>query len=198
MFFRRTSKWLSAAAQCRLAWLEPLLLTRAAVACQQASSCVTHGGGGLRSSWSSFLPDVFGSLQQSLAGTPGNNPSNFSCKQRHAAYSSAHGVACLCLQDDVQHIRAAYDAFLAEYPLCYGYWKRYAEAEQRHGSSEAAAAVYERGVAATPYSTELWVAYAGLLLAADAETDAVRRCGTTCAGFVQGFVQPGRQGTCVF
>lgn len=81
----------------------------------------------------------------------------------------------LCLQDDVQHIRSAYDAFLAEFPLCYGYWKRYAEAERRHGSSEAAAAVLERGVAATPYSTELWVAYANLLLAADAETDAVRR-----------------------
>ena len=81
----------------------------------------------------------------------------------------------LCLQDDVQHIRSAYDAFLAEFPLCYGYWKRYAEAERRHGSNEAAAAVLERGVAATPYSTELWVAYANLLLAADAETDAVRR-----------------------
>ncbi|WIA42897.1 hypothetical protein OEZ86_008812 [Tetradesmus obliquus] len=76
--------------------------------------------------------------------------------------------------DDVQQIRSAYDAFLAEFPLCYGYWKRYAEAERRHGSSEAAAAVLERGVAATPYSTELWVAYANLLLAADAETDAVR------------------------
>ncbi|KAF6259683.1 hypothetical protein COO60DRAFT_1700740 [Scenedesmus sp. NREL 46B-D3] len=77
-------------------------------------------------------------------------------------------------QDDVQHIRSAYDAFLAEFPLCYGYWKRYAEAERRHGSTETAAAVYERGVAATPYSTELWVAYIGLLLATDAETDTVR------------------------
>jgi pre-mRNA-processing factor 39 len=81
------------------------------------------------------------------------------------------------LQDDPQHIRSAYDAFLAEFPLCYGYWKRYAEAERRHGSAEAAAAVYERGVAATPYSTELWVAYVGQLMAADAETDTVRRYG---------------------
>jgi pre-mRNA-processing factor 39 len=86
-------------------------------------------------------------------------------------------VLLLFAQDDLQHIRNAYDAFLAEFPLCYGYWKRYAESERRHGSTEAAAAVYERGVAATPYSTELWVAYTALLLATDAETEAVRRCG---------------------
>jgi pre-mRNA-processing factor 39 len=88
-------------------------------------------------------------------------------------------IMLLSLQDDFQHIRSAYDAFLAEFPLCYGYWKRYAESERRHGSTEAAAAVYERGVAATPYSTELWVAYVALLLAIDAETDTVRRCGNT-------------------
>lgn len=38
-------------------------------------------------------------------------------------------------QGDIQHLRAAYDAFLARFPLCYGYWKKYAEAERRHGSS---------------------------------------------------------------
>jgi pre-mRNA-processing factor 39 len=44
----------------------------------------------------------------------------------------------LCLpQGDIVAVRAAYDAFLCEYPLCYGYWKRYAEAERRHGSSSA-------------------------------------------------------------
>lgn len=78
-------------------------------------------------------------------------------------------------QDDVNHIRSTYDAFFGEYPLCYGYWKKYAEAERRHGSNEAATAVYERGCAATPYSTDLWVAYAAFLLASDATTNAVRR-----------------------
>ena len=60
----------------------------------------------------------------------------------------------------MEKVRAAYDAFLAEYPLCYGYWKKYADAELRHGSAEAAAAVYERGVVATPYSADLWGHYA--------------------------------------
>lgn len=110
-------------------------------------------------------------------------------------------VAVRCaVQNDLQQLRAAYDAFLAQYPLCYGYWKKYAEAERRQGSSsgeadgagsgaaataaaggssaaaqQAAAAVYQRGVAAVPHSTELWVAYAALLQASDAPTDTVRR-----------------------
>ena len=102
----------------------------------------------------------------------------------------------MCLQDAIQHIRAAYDAFLAEYPLCYGYWKKYAEAERRHGSSEAdaaggsgsssaagvaaATAVYQRGVAAVPHSAELWVAYAAMLQSSDAPTDDVRRWVMDC------------------
>ncbi len=60
-------------------------------------------------------------------------------------------------QDDLERLRAAYAPFLVAYPLCYGYWKKFADAELRHGSVEAALAVYEQGVAATPYSMDLWV-----------------------------------------
>lgn len=63
-------------------------------------------------------------------------------------------------QDDLERLRAVYEPFLAAYPLCYGYWKKYADAENRHGNVEAALAVYERGVAATPYSMDLWVQFA--------------------------------------
>lgn len=116
-----------------------------------------------------------------------------------SAFSIEHAEAAgarVLLQDDLQQLRTAYDAFLAQYPLCYGYWKKYAEAELRHGSSteadaaagaaaaagssggrEAAAAVYRRAVAAVPHSTELWVAYAALMQSSDAPTDTVRRCG---------------------
>lgn len=105
----------------------------------------------------------------------------------------------MILQDDIQQLRKAYDAFLERYPLCYGYWKKYAEAEKRHAASssaatdlaaaaagsngssgssvEAAAAVYQRAVAAVPHSAELWVAYAALLQGSDAPTDTVRRWG---------------------
>lgn len=73
---------------------------------------------------------------------------------------AAPSVAPTLLQEDTERLRAAYDAFLAEYPLCYGYWKKYADAEARHGNTEHAVHVYERGVAATPYSADLWAHYA--------------------------------------
>ncbi|MEW5305438.1 MAG: hypothetical protein WDW36_007977 [Sanguina aurantia] len=56
--------------------------------------------------------------------------------------------------------RVVFDAFLSEYPLCYGYWKKYADLELRNQLPQVAAAVYERGVAATPYSPDLWAHYA--------------------------------------
>ena len=54
-----------------------------------------------------------------------------------------------------------FDAFLAEYPLCYVYWHRYAEYELNHTGGEACRAVYERAVseAGIPYCVELWEFY---------------------------------------
>lgn len=69
-------------------------------------------------------------------------------------------VFLCCAQDEIDKIRSVYDHFFVEFPLCFGYWKKFAEAETRHGSVEAATAVYERGVAATPYSGDLWAYYA--------------------------------------
>ena len=69
-----------------------------------------------------------------------------------------------------------YDGFLAEFPLCYGYWKKYADAEQRHSSPEAAAAVFERGVAAVAHSVDLWNHYAACRQAAGATQEEVRGC----------------------
>lgn len=59
-------------------------------------------------------------------------------------------------QEDLARIREAYDAFLAEYPLCYGYWKKYADAEYRYAGNESACEVYNRGVQSVPYSVDLW------------------------------------------
>lgn len=76
--------------------------------------------------------------------------------------------------DDIVKLRTVYDAFLAEFPLCYGYWKKYADAEARLGAAligddgdpsaanvvhACVGAVYERGVAAIPYSVDLWTHY---------------------------------------
>ena len=79
------------------------------------------------------------------------------------------------LQGDIARIREVYDAFLAQYPLCFGYWKKFADAEARHASADAAAAVYERGVAAVPYSVDFWGHYAAFKAANGASQEDVRR-----------------------
>lgn len=37
------------------------------------------------------------------------------------------------VQTDVGAAREAYDAFLAQYPYCYGYWRKYADYEKTKG-----------------------------------------------------------------
>ncbi|GMH37035.1 hypothetical protein BSKO_04908 [Bryopsis sp. KO-2023] len=58
--------------------------------------------------------------------------------------------------EDLPRIREAFDAFLGEYPLCYGYWKKYADAENKYAGTDTAYEVYNRGVQSVPYSVDLW------------------------------------------
>lgn len=39
-------------------------------------------------------------------------------------------------ENDVEHAREAYDAFLSRYCYCYGYWRKYADYEKKKGSME--------------------------------------------------------------
>ena len=54
-----------------------------------------------------------------------------------------------------------FDAFLAEYPLCYVYWNRYAEYELNQTGHESCVAVFERSVSANgiPFCVEMWEYY---------------------------------------
>ncbi|KAH9325282.1 hypothetical protein KI387_005460, partial [Taxus chinensis] len=61
--------------------------------------------------------------------------------------------------EDMEKICKVYDAFLAEFPLCYGYWKRYADHEALVGSTEKVFEVYERAVQAVTYSVDIWMHY---------------------------------------
>uniref|UniRef100_A0A3P8ZYS7 Pre-mRNA-processing factor 39 n=1 Tax=Esox lucius TaxID=8010 RepID=A0A3P8ZYS7_ESOLU len=56
-------------------------------------------------------------------------------------------------------VRAAFDAFFLRYPYCYGYWKKYADIEKKHGNAQVAEEVYRRGVQAIPLSVDLWLHY---------------------------------------
>ncbi len=44
-----------------------------------------------------------------------------------------HAHAAARTQDDLERLRGVYEEFLPAYPLCFGYWRKYAEAENRHG-----------------------------------------------------------------
>ncbi|KAF7707505.1 pre-mRNA-processing factor 39 [Silurus meridionalis] len=65
------------------------------------------------------------------------------------------------------HLRAsrqALNAFLVRYPLCYGYWKKYADLERRAGHNDKAEEVCVQGLTVIPLSVDLWIHYINLLL----------------------------------
>lgn len=68
-----------------------------------------------------------------------------------------------------------YDAFLAEFPLCYGYWKKYADHEARFGDINKVVEVYERAVQGVTYSVDIWLHYCGFTITTYGDPDTVRR-----------------------
>ncbi|XP_021848523.1 pre-mRNA-processing factor 39-1 [Spinacia oleracea] len=78
-------------------------------------------------------------------------------------------------QDNILKIRKVYDAFLAEFPLCYGYWKKYADHEARFGDINKVVEVYERAVQGVTYSVDIWLHYCGFTITTYGDPDTVRR-----------------------
>lgn len=71
----------------------------------------------------------------------------------------ANLFAISIVQNNILKIRKVYDAFLAEFPLCYGYWKKYADHEANLGSIDKVVEVYERAVQGVTYSVDIWLHY---------------------------------------
>lgn len=86
----------------------------------------------------------------------------------------AHEQILPYMQGNLLKIRRVYDAFLAEFPLCYGYWKKYAEHEAP-GSVEKAVEVYERAVQAVTYSVDIWLHYCRFAIGNYEDPDIIRR-----------------------
>ncbi|XP_074575508.1 pre-mRNA-processing factor 39-1-like isoform X3 [Curcuma longa] len=78
-------------------------------------------------------------------------------------------------ENDIAKIRKVYDAFLAEFPLCYGYWKKYADHEGRLDSVNKVVEVYERAVLAVTYSVEIWLHYCTFAISTYEDPDIIRR-----------------------
>ncbi|KAK2856424.1 hypothetical protein Q5P01_005159 [Channa striata] len=59
----------------------------------------------------------------------------------------------------LEAVRKAFDVFFLHYPYCYGYWKKYADIEKKHGNIHIAEEVYRRGLQVIPLSVDLWLHY---------------------------------------
>lgn len=93
------------------------------------------------------------------------------------------------LQNNILKIRKVYDSFVAEFPLCYGYWKKYADHEARLGSIDKVVEVYERAVQGVTYSVDMWLHYCTFAISTYGDPDTVRRYGRLifcCSFFVLG------------
>ncbi|XP_073001173.1 pre-mRNA-processing factor 39-1 isoform X2 [Typha latifolia] len=77
-------------------------------------------------------------------------------------------------ENNILKIRKVYDAFLAEFPLCFGYWKKYADHEGRLDSVDKVVEVYERAVLAVTYSVEIWVNYCQFAISTYEDPDTIR------------------------
>ncbi|XP_057483814.1 pre-mRNA-processing factor 39-1-like isoform X3 [Actinidia eriantha] len=77
--------------------------------------------------------------------------------------------------DNILKIRKVYDAFLAEFPLCYGYWKKYADHESRLSSINKVMEVYERAVQGVTYSVDIWLHYSVFSISMSGDPETIRR-----------------------
>jgi pre-mRNA-processing factor 39 len=112
-----------------------------------------------------------------------SNPDDFSAWEqliRHAE-SADGGVNATMEAENANGLRQVYDSFLEKFPLCFGYWKKYADAENTISGPDIAEKVplrstaillpqaqqahspllqvFERGVAAIENSVDLWAHY---------------------------------------
>ncbi|KAF4104925.1 pre-mRNA-processing factor 39 isoform X1 [Onychostoma macrolepis] len=85
-----------------------------------------------------------------------DNPQDFNSWTDLLQYCEQEGHVRAC--------RQALNAFLLRYPLCYGYWKKFADLERRAGHVDKAEEVCEQGLKAIPLSVDLWIHYINLLL----------------------------------
>ncbi|KAG0029080.1 hypothetical protein BGZ81_004162 [Podila clonocystis] len=60
---------------------------------------------------------------------------------------------------NITNVRIIYDAFLNQFPLCFGYWKKYSDIEFMVRGVDGAIEIFERGVTSITNSVDLWVQY---------------------------------------
>ncbi|KAG7963586.1 hypothetical protein I3843_09G125000 [Carya illinoinensis] len=77
--------------------------------------------------------------------------------------------------DDIEKICSVYDSFLSEFPLCYGYWRKYADHKTRLCTIDKVFEIFERAVQSATYSVGMWVDYCSFSMSAFEDPSDIRR-----------------------
>ncbi|XP_048539743.1 pre-mRNA-processing factor 39-2-like [Triticum urartu] len=78
-------------------------------------------------------------------------------------------------ESEILKIRKVYDAFRVEFPLCFGYWKKYADHEGRLDGVNKVFEVYEQAFLAVTYSVDIWCNYCQFAISTYNDPDVIRR-----------------------
>ncbi|XP_057950326.1 pre-mRNA-processing factor 39-2 [Malania oleifera] len=77
--------------------------------------------------------------------------------------------------DDREKICLVYDSFLSKFPLCHGYWRKYADHMARLCTVDKVVEVFERAVQSATYLVGVWVDYCSFSMSVFDDPDDVRR-----------------------
>ncbi|EOY27807.1 hypothetical protein QUC31_012696 [Theobroma cacao] len=86
--------------------------------------------------------------------------------------------------DEIEKICLVYDSFLFEFPLCYGYWRKYADHVIRLCTIDKAVEVFERAVQSATYSVGVWVDYCGFAISVFEDANDIRRLFRRAMSFI--------------
>ncbi|KAE9602926.1 hypothetical protein Lal_00050182 [Lupinus albus] len=86
--------------------------------------------------------------------------------------------------DDTEKICLVYDNFLSEFPLCYGYWRKYAAHMTHLCTIDKVVEIFEQAVSAATYSVGMWVDYCTFAISAFEDPSDIRRLFQRAISFV--------------
>lgn len=86
--------------------------------------------------------------------------------------------------DEIEKICLVYDSFLSEFPLCYGYWRKYADHMTRLCVIDEAVEVFERAVQSATFCVGVWVDYCGFAISVFEDANDIRRLFKRAMSFV--------------
>ncbi|KAG4999989.1 hypothetical protein JHK87_021061 [Glycine soja] len=76
--------------------------------------------------------------------------------------------------DDAEKICLVYNHFLSKFPLCHGYWRKYAAHMTRLCTTDKVVEVFEKAVLAATYSVGMWVDYCSFGMSAFEDPSDIR------------------------